>query len=62
MALELLFQANRFIGKSALDNKEVPTLSCYQAIKKNFGLIWGIYLRISLNHGAHPLERSFGMD
>ncbi|KAK2417596.1 hypothetical protein QL285_039878 [Trifolium repens] len=57
MALELLFQANRFICKSTLDNKEVPTLSCYQAIKKNLGLIWGNYLRTSLNLGAYPFER-----
>ncbi|KAK2403499.1 hypothetical protein QL285_052929 [Trifolium repens] len=59
MVLELLFQANRFICKSLLDNKEVPTLSCYRAIKKNLGLIWGNYLGTSFNHGAHSLEKPF---
>ncbi|KAK2450505.1 hypothetical protein QL285_009618 [Trifolium repens] len=57
MALELLFQANRFIGESALDNKEVPTLCCYQAVKKNLGPIWGNRIRTSFNHGAHSLRK-----
>ncbi|KAK2396422.1 hypothetical protein QL285_058077 [Trifolium repens] len=46
-----------FICKSALDNKEVPTLSCYRAIKKHFGLIWVNYLRTSFNHGGTSLRK-----
>ncbi|KAK2456742.1 hypothetical protein QL285_004083 [Trifolium repens] len=68
MELELLFQANKFICKSALDNKEVPTLSCYRAIKKNLGLIWGSYFRTSwgtfprkvIQHGQSVLRSHHG--